>query len=93
MSPESAQDGDPAIVVDLCDVAGALPVAIEGCFGHSYLFRCGRGIADPKKPSRWRRFDWFLERAVNAADNPGSAGYQSERFRADLYNGTNGGSR
>ena len=93
MSPESTQDGDPTIVVDLFEGAGAIPVTIEGCFGHRCLFRYGRCMADPKKPSRWKRFVWFLERAVNAADNPGSAGYQSERFRADLYTGTDGGSQ
>lgn len=45
----------------------------------------------PTKPGRWRRFIWWLERAFTAADSPGSPGYQSERFRADMYNGTDGG--
>jgi hypothetical protein len=48
-------------------------------------------MATTKKPGRWKRFTWFLERAFRAADDPGSAGYQSERFRADMYNGTDGG--
>jgi len=43
------------------------------------------------EPSRWKRFVWFLERAVRAADDPGSTRLQRERFRADMYNGTDGG--
>lgn len=48
-------------------------------------------MTEPDKPSRWKRFVWFLERAVGASNGAGSAGYQRERFRADMYNSTDGG--
>ena len=48
---------------------------------------------ETKKPSRWKRFGWWLERALGSTNTNTGAGYTSERFRADMYNGTDGGSQ